>query len=310
MRLVSVDKMNGLGLNMPSSVFRSLPVIRLPIRDRCVVDSHDILAELYKQADALTAGHAVLVELEDREMTNLMVALGGVEASGQAVVASMLDLVTRYFRPFGFRDSEPFSRAVEQLGDAATVNEVVRLFLVGYLRAQELPLPCLSVFDNRVMVRNPRSARLQVGRLLGSGGFGHVYECGVQALMDGHTQVSHSYALKIVNLQDSSRSAGQGNDPDAFLERKMRECLLIRHVQHEGICNYVDHFWIVPRDGRPTSMDPAEFTDSMICLLMELITPNLPPYWPQDRQPQRWSDPRPIRDLLDIARRHFDHRGH
>ena len=70
------------------------------------MESHDILAELYKQADALTAGHAVLVELEDREMTNLMVALGGVEASGQAVVASMLDLVTRSFRPFGFRDSE------------------------------------------------------------------------------------------------------------------------------------------------------------------------------------------------------------
>ena len=120
-----------------------------------------------------------------------------------------------------------------------------------------------------------------------------MYECGVQALVDGHTQVSHNYALKIVNLQESSRSTGQGNDPDAFLERKMRECLLIRHVQHEGICNYVDHFWIIPRDGRPTSMDPAEFTDSKICLLMELVTPHPPPYWPPGRAPPA--------DLFDVA---------
>lgn len=237
------------------------------------VNSHDFLQDLYDAAacNAVLAGQCIMMELipESKDICNLIVALGGSGTNGHTLVERMKWLMEFYFEPLGFADTEgQFKCHLERLDHSATLESLINLFLLEYLHNQNLPLPCLSIFQGQLLIRDSNKSIkyiIHANRHLGNGAFGSVYEC---SRADG---TGPTRAIKIIDLFTvANRQPAYVTDVAVFMRRIMRECLVPQHVKFPGMVNYVDHLFFQPRNGIAGSMDTLEFLGGKLFIIMEL----------------------------------------
>jgi len=229
--------------------------------------THADLAQLYERAD-VAAAWAVLLEQRPKELVNLIVALGGEGACGEALLSTATNLARVYLAPLGFVGTEEF---VQSINADCTLDDVLSLFF-ALLREQDLspdrPVGrCLSVFKGRLLVRRSGcELKWTMNRrdFLGEGSFGKVY-----AGSGSQSADARRAAIKFIRL-DRVVDKSTITNVSSFIARLMREVQVPSRVSHPGVVNYIDHLLIMPREGLPWDMQPQNWLGGYLVLVSEL----------------------------------------
>jgi serine/threonine protein kinase len=193
-------------------------------------------------------------------LIHALISYGILDLEGDASFLTKLEQVRSQVSIDSNYQNGDMDTNVKTLMDYILENVILEL-----LKAQTYPHPSIERFFDKIHIRNPNETMvLDVGKPIGKGGFGEVYQSMIR-----NDQSQTLYALKQI---DTHKCARKARDIASFAVHLHREIFNWREIRSPYVVRYMDHFSERPKAGSlPTHRDIVvdDFKRSRVFIIME-----------------------------------------